>query len=107
MKQVLDLIQWLRVGWFCEHAEKHELEDQSVRFEGIGHLVASVSFCPSGGKMVLGPKKDEIRIIECNIPENKDYSDWDTYCLVQMDEMLGGPRLIVVRQEHLVRPSIQ
>jgi len=99
------LFNYLNTKWFTETAEKHEMEEKAIRFDGIGHLVASVSFCPTGGKMVLGPKKDEVRCIGCT--PVKDYSDWDTYCLVQMDEMIGGPRLIVVRQEHLVKPSIQ
>ncbi|MFQ5539354.1 MAG: hypothetical protein ACE5FB_03055 [Candidatus Binatia bacterium] len=103
MTQALGLIEWLRVTWFCEDAEKHELEDQVVPFRGIGSLVASVSFSPTGGKMVLGPKKDEVRCIDC-VPV-KDYSDWDTYCLVQLDH-IGGPELLIVRQQDLEKPTI-
>ncbi len=103
MRQVLNLIDWLRVTWFCEDAEKHQLEDQLVPFRGIGHLVCSVSFSPTGGKMVLGPKKDEVRCIDCEPVE--DYTDWDTYCLVQHDR-LGGPELLIVRQEHLEKATI-
>jgi hypothetical protein len=98
------LFNYINMRWFTETAEKHEMEEMAVRFDGIGHMVASVSFGPTGGKMVLGPKKDEMRCIDCKPVD--DYSDWDTFCLVQLDEMIGGPRLIVVRQQYLVGATV-
>ena len=98
------LLGYLKTKWFTE-AEKEEIESQVVHpFDGIGHLVASVSFSPGGGKMVLGPEKDAIRCIDCE--PVTDYSDWDTYCLVKVQDPPWDARLLVVRQEQLVTPAI-
>jgi len=89
-------------------AEQEELQAQSVRFrlkpDEIGHMVASVSFCPTGGKMLFGPKKDEVRVINCEATD--DYSDWDTFCLVKVEDPPYDPRLLIVRQEYLEKPPI-
>lgn len=89
-------------------AEQKELEAESARFrlkpDQIGHMVASVSFCPTGGKMLFGPKIDEVQIINCETTD--DYSDWDTFCLVKVEDPPYDPRLFIVRQEHLEKPPI-
>ena len=94
----------LKVKGFIE-ADQEELEAQVVYpFDGIGHLVASVSFSPGGGKMVLGPEKDAVRCIDCK--PVTDYSDWETFCLVKVQDPPYDPRLLIVRQSQLVKPSI-
>jgi len=54
--------------------------------------------------MVLGPAKNAIRCIDCK--PVTDYSDWDTYCLVKVEDPPYDPRLLIVRQGQLVKPSI-
>ena len=99
------LLEYIKTRWFTEDADQEELETESVQFDGIiGHLVASVSFRPEGGKMVLGPEKDAMRCIDCK--PVKDYSDWDTFCLVKIEDPPYDPRLLVVREEHLEKPPI-
>ena len=99
------LLGYLKTRWFTEQAEKEELDAEVVHpFGGIGHLIASVSFGPAGAKMILGPKKDEVRCINCEPIE--DYSDWDTYCLVQVQDPPWDARLLVVRQGQLETPLI-
>ena len=80
------------------------MEEKAVRVDGIGHLVASVSFSPTGGKMILGPKKDDVRCINCEPVE--DYSDWDTFCLVEVQDPPWDARLVIVRQEYLEKAPI-
>jgi hypothetical protein len=99
------LFEYLKVKGFTEDSEE-ALESQVVdSVDGIiGHLVASVSFGPSGEKMILGPKKDEVRYIDC-VPI-EDYSDWDTYCLVKVQDHPYDARLLIVRQDQLEKPPI-
>jgi len=97
------VFELLKVKGFIE-ADREELEDQLVPFRGIGSLVASVSFSPGGGKMVLGPEKDAIRCFDCK--PVKDYSDWDTFCLIKVEDPPYDPRLLIVRQEQLETPSV-
>jgi len=54
--------------------------------------------------MVLGPEKDAIRYIDCK--PVTDYSDWDTFCLVKVQDPPYDPRLLIVRQEQLMKPPI-
>ncbi len=102
------LFEYIKTRWFTEQADQEELESELARLrlrpDEIGHMVASVSFCPTGGKMVFGPKKDEVRIIDCAATD--DYSDWDTFCLVKVQDPPWDPRLLVVRQEDLEKPPI-
>lgn len=98
------LLEYLKTRWFTEHADKDALVSALVPFNGIGHMIASVSFCPTGGKMILGPKKNEIRVIGCETSD--DYSDWDTFCLVKVEDPPFDPRLLIVRQEQLETPPI-
>lgn len=98
------LLGYLKTRWFTE-AEQSELESQVVRkIDGIGHLIASVSFGPTDEKMILGPKKDDVRCINCEPIE--DYSDWATYCLVKVQDHPWDARLLVVRQDQLEKPPI-
>ncbi len=101
------LLEYLKMRWFTK-AEEEELESELARFrlrpDEIGHMVVSVSFCPTGGKMVFGPKKDQVRIINCEATD--DYSDWVTFCLVKVQDPPWDPRLLVVRQEDLEKPPI-
>jgi hypothetical protein len=101
------LLQYLKVRWFTE-AEQEDLESERVRLrfrpDEIGEMIASVSFCPTGGKMILGPKKDEVRIIDCEAVD--DYSDWDTFCLVKVQDPPWDPRLLVVRHDDLEKPPV-
>lgn len=93
----------LKVKGFIE-ADQEQLEKQLVPFRGIGHLIASVSFSPGGGKMVLGPAKNAVRCIDCE--PVTDYSDWETFCLVKVEDPPYDPRLLIVRQEQLETPPI-
>ncbi len=99
------LLGYLKTRWFTE-AEKEDLESKLVHsVDGvIGHLIASVSFGPTDEKMILGPKIDEVRCINCEPIE--DYSDWDTYCLVKVQDHPWDARLLVVRQDQLEKPPI-
>ena len=54
--------------------------------------------------MLFGPKIDEVQIINCETTD--DYSDWDTFCLVKVQDPPWDPRLLVVRQEDLEKPPI-
>ena len=101
------LLGYLKTRWFTK-AEQEELESELVRFRfrpgEIGSIVAAVSFCPTGGKMIFGPKKEEVRIINCDTTD--DYSGWDTYCLVKVQDPPWDARLLVVRQDQLETPPI-